>query len=117
MEALIFVAMLSLVAIPFLLLGWWLIRTSRSIDHLAAVINENDVDFGEFRVGRKTRAWLLFADVRFVVFLVLRRYRHLELPSVIGQALEKARADYLRIVAVFAAIGLVVFAVDLFRNF
>ena len=33
-----------LVLLP--LFGWWLIRTTRSFDRLAAVVNENNTDLG-----------------------------------------------------------------------
>lgn len=116
MDFLALLAVLLVFAIPFFLLGWWLIRTSRSIDRLAAVMNENNANLGEIRIGQRTQGWLLFADVRFVLFLVRRRYRHLELPSVVSEALEKARTDYLTIVGIFTVLTVVVFAVVLYED-
>lgn len=114
MEILPFLAALLVLSIPFLLLGWWLSRSTRSIDRLAAVMNENDVELGEMRIGRRAHGWLLFADVRFVLFLILGRYRHLELPPVVEEALDKARTDYLTDVAVFGTLVVIVFGAVLY---
>lgn len=114
METLPFLAALVVFAMPFFLLGWWLMRSTRSIGRLAAVINENDVELGEMRTGGRAQGWLLFADVRFVLFLVLRRYRRLELPPVVREALDKARTEYLVDTAVFATLVVIVFGVVLY---
>jgi hypothetical protein len=114
MENLPFFAALLVLAIPFFLLGWWLMRSTQSIHRLAEVINENGVELGEMRIGRRAHGWLLFADVRFVLFLILRRYRHLELPPVVEEALDDARTDYLSNMAVFATLVVIVFGVVLY---
>jgi hypothetical protein len=98
------------------LFGWWLIRTTRSIGYLATTINESNIDLGELRIGGKSRGWLLLADLRFVLFLVLKKYRHLNLPTVVEHALTKARKDYLTIVGVFTTITLVGFGSLLFNG-
>ncbi len=70
------------------LFGWWLIRTTRSFDRLAAVVNENNVDLGFLSFRQKTNAFLLFSDVRFVLWLARREYQSLEFPTAVIQALE-----------------------------
>lgn len=114
MGTLPFLAALLVLALPFFLLGWWLMRSTRSIDRLAAVINENDVELGEMRIGGRAQGWLLFADVRFVLMLVLRRYRRLELPPAVKEALDKARTEYLVGMAVTATLVVIVFGVVLY---
>lgn len=104
MDTLVFFAVLAVFAIPLVLLGWWLKRNTRSVDRLAAVINEHGVTFGEIRIGNKAHGWLLFADVRFVFFVILRRYRDMELPEPVLDALNSARSDYLNGVAVFTTL-------------
>lgn len=109
MDILPFLAMLIVLSIPFWVLGRWLVRNSRSMGDLAKTLDEHAVDLGQFRVRRRASAWWLFADVRFVVFLVLGRYRRMELPPAVRQALESGRADYLRGLGVFTTIVLVGF--------
>jgi hypothetical protein len=116
MEVLQFLVALFLFSVPFFLLGWWLIRTSRSIDRLAVVVNDHNIDLGQIRMGQNTYAWLLLADVRFVLLLVFKRYHLLNLPAVVVQALDNARKDYLTMVGAFATIAILVFVVVLYEN-
>ena len=57
------------------ILGWWLIRSTRSLDRLATIVNENNVDLGFLSLKVRTSAFLLFSDVRFVLWLVRRKYQ------------------------------------------
>ena len=116
MDTLIFLAVLLVLAVPFFLLAWWLMRSNRSISRLVDVVNENDVDLGEIRIGRRAQEWLMFADVRFVLRLLLGRYRHLGLPPVVEKALDQARKDYLTSIAVSATIIVIVFGVVLYSK-
>ena len=117
MDILPFLAVLLILAIPFLLLGWWLVRWTRYVDHLAKVMDANNAELGQLRLGHRTHGWMLFADVRFVLFLVLRRYRHLELPPVVEEALETARTDYLTGVAAFTTLVVVAFGFVIYSEF
>ena len=114
MYTLIFFAVLLVFAVPFFLLAWWLKRSNRSLSHLVDVVNEYDVDLGEIRIGGQAQEWLMFADVRFVLFLVLGRYRDLELPLVVKEALDQARKDYLTSMAVSTTLIVIVFGVVLY---
>jgi hypothetical protein len=93
-----------LVLLP--LLGWWLIRATRSLDQLAKVVNEHKVDLGFLSLKGKTSAILLFSDVRFVLWLVRRKYQSLDVPPAVIQVLDKARHDY---VMVNSAMGIIIF--------
>lgn len=87
--------MYALIIIPLIpLYGWWLYRKSRSCERLADVINEHDVNLGFLDWDGKTRAMLLFSDVRFVFWLVRKKYRDIELPPPVTEALDEARRDY-----------------------
>lgn len=116
MNVLPFLAMLFVVSIPFWALGWWLMRNSRSVDDLVKTLDDHGIDSGDLPVGRGTSAWWLLANPLFVVFLVRGRYRRMELPPDVLQALEIARADYLRGLGVFTAIILIGFAVSLYNG-
>ncbi len=93
------------------ILGWWLIRSTRSLDRLARVINENGVDLGFLSLNGRTSAFLLLSDVRFVLWLVRRKYQSLDAPPVVSEALDKARRDYLLVIAVMGMIVLAGFAI------
>jgi hypothetical protein len=99
------------------LLGWWLIRATRSFDRLATVVNESGVDLGFLSLKGKTSALLLFSDVRFVLWLVRRKYRSIDVPAAVTQALEDARRDYFRVAAVMALIVIAGFAISLNNRF
>jgi hypothetical protein len=86
-------AFLILLLLP--LFGWWLIRNSRSSDRLAKVVNESGVDLGFLSFKGKTSALLLFSDIRFVLWLVRRKYKNIDLPADITKALDDARRDYI----------------------
>ena len=99
------------------LFGWWLIRSTRSLDRLARVVNENNVDLGFLSLKRKTSAFLLFSDVRFVLWLVRRKYQSLDVPSAVSQALDEARRDYFLVTSVMGVIVIVGFAIALYSRF
>jgi len=100
--------MLLILVISFvillLLFGWWLIRTTRSIDSVATVIDKHNVSFDFLGYHGKTKAILLFSDARFVVWLIRKRYSNSGLPFSVSKALDEARRSYLLIVAVFLLI-------------
>jgi len=99
-------AVVVLIGLP--LFGWWLIRTSRSMDRLADVLNRHKVDPGFLNRGGKVKTWLLFSDLRFVAWLLKRRYRDCDFPAEVHRALEEARESYARMMVaswVIAAIG------------
>jgi len=99
------------------LLGWWLIRATRSFDRMAMVVNENGIDFGFLSLKGKTSALLMFSDVRFVQWLARRKYQNLDLPSAVTRALDEARRDYFLIAAVVALIVVTGFAIALSNRF
>ena len=100
-----------LVLLP--LFGWWLIRATRSLDHLATVVNENGVDLGFLSLKGKTSALLLFSDIRFVIWLASRKYQGSNIPAAVTQALDEARRDYLLVTSVMALIAITGFAIAL----
>ena len=88
--------MYVLIVLPLVVLyAWWLYRKSRSFLRLATVINAHDVDLGFMTWNGKTHAVLLFSDVTFVFWLVRKKYRDVELPQPVLEALDEARRDYL----------------------
>ena len=99
------------------ILGWWLIRSTRSLDHLATIVNENNVDLGFLSLKGRTSAFLLFSDVRFVLWLVRRKYQNLDVPSVVGEALDEARRDYFLVMSVMGMIVILGFAIVLSSRF
>jgi membrane-anchored glycerophosphoryl diester phosphodiesterase (GDPDase) len=99
--------------ILLLLFGWWLIRATRSLDRLATIVNENDVELGFKSIKGKTSALMLFADVRFVLWLVRRKYQSIDAPPVVTQALDDARRDYFIVTSVMALIVITGFAIAL----
>lgn len=88
------------------LLGWWLIRTTRSFYRLTMVLDENDVDLGFLSFAGKTSVLLLFSDVRFLLWLARRKYQNMDFPSAVIHALDEARRNYL-LIAVIAAMALI----------
>jgi hypothetical protein len=98
------------------LFRWWLIRNSRSSDRLAKVVNENGVDLGFLSFKGKTSALLLFSDVRFVLWLVRRKYKNIDLPAAVNQALDDARRDYIVGCTVMALIVITGFAIALINR-
>lgn len=96
------------------ILGWWLIRSARSLDRLARVTNEHGVDLGFLSLNGRTSAVLLFSDVRFVLWLVRRRYQSLDAPRPVIEALDEARSYYFLVgIAVMGVIVIVGFAIAL----
>ena len=77
------------------ILGWQLIRSTRSLDRLARAVNENNVDLGFLSFKGKTSAFLLFSDIRFALWLARRKYQSLDLPPAVCEALDEARRDRL----------------------
>ena len=69
--------------ILLLLFGWWLIHSTRPLDRLATVVNESNIDLGFLSLTGKTSALMLFADVRFVLWLVRRKNQSIDLPPVV----------------------------------
>jgi hypothetical protein len=104
-----------LVLLP--LFGWWLIRATRSLDQLAKVVNENNVDLGFLSLKGKTSAFLMFSDVRFVLYLVRRKYQSLDVPHAVIQALDEARHDYVMVNSAMGLIILLGFAIALNNRF
>lgn len=107
----LFTAPLVFIALP--LYGWWIIRATRSWDRLAKVVNENRVNLGFLSFKGKTGAFLLMSDIRFVHWLLRRRYRNIDVPLVVIQALDDARRDYVPVTSVMALIVLAGFAIPL----
>ena len=105
----LFAAPLVFIALP--LLGWWLIRATRSWDRMAKVVNENGVNLGFLSIRGKSSAFLLMSDIRFVHWLLRRKYRSVDAPPVVIQALDDARRDYVLVITVMASIVLVSFAI------
>lgn len=98
------------------LFGWWLVHNSRSLDRLAKVVNENGVDLGFLALKGKTSALLLFSDVRFVLWLVRRKYKNTALSATVTQALDDARRDYILVYTVMALIVITGFAIALINR-
>ena len=99
------------------ILGWWLIRSTRSLDRLARVINEHGVNLGFLSLNRRTSVFLLFSDVRFVLWLVRRKYESLDAPPIVIEALDKARSDYFLGIAVMGVIIIAGFVTALNSRF
>ena len=99
------------------ILGWWLIRSTRSLDRLARVVNENNVDLGFLSLKGRASAFLLFSDVRFVLWLVRRKYQSLDVPPAVTEALDEARRDYFLLMSVMGLIVIVGFAIALNSRF
>lgn len=109
MNTLVFFAVLAVIAIPLVLFGWWLGRHERSMGGLAEAMNQHGVTLGEFRIGGSARGWLLLADPRFMFLVVLRRYRDRELPKPVVDAFDSARSDYLKGMAIYTTLIVLVF--------
>ena len=86
-------ALIIILLIP--LYGWWLYRQERRLRRLVTVINTHDIDLGFMTWNGKTNEVLLFSDVRFVFWLLRRKYRDIELPPPVTEALDEARRAYL----------------------
>jgi len=80
---------------------------------LATIVKENNVDLGFLSLKGRTSAFLLFSDVRFVLWLVNRRYQNLNVPPVVSEALDEARRNYLLVVSVMGMIVILGFAIVL----
>lgn len=91
-----------LVGLP--LFGWWLIRATRSWNRLAKVMSDESTYFGFLHLKGRTSAVLLFSDVRFVFWLLRRKYRDHQSPPEVTKALEQARRDYIRVNLVMGVI-------------
>jgi len=90
------------------LFGWWLIRTTRSYERLAVIVNENNIDLGFLSLKRKANVFFLFSDPNFVLWLVRRKYEERKYPQPVGDALDEARRSYLLVIVGFAAFILVI---------
>ena len=80
---------------------------------MATIVKENNVDLGFLSLKGRTSAFLLFSDVRFVLWLVNRRYQNLNVPPVVSEALDEARRNYLLVVSVMGMIVILGFAIVL----
>lgn len=102
--------------ILLLLLGYWLIRVSRSISKVATVMNEHEVTFDFLGYQGRANAVLLFSDIRFVAWLIRKKYDESSLPPPVSMALNEARRSYLLIVAVFLLIVILGFSIALYNR-
>lgn len=106
--------MYALIIIPLIpLYGWWLYRQSRSLVRLVSVINAHDVDLGFMTWNGKAHEVLLFSDVTFVAWLMRRKYRDIELPAPVTEALDEARRAYLAGLWPTAVIAVLAFVIAL----
>ena len=94
------------------LFGWWLIRTTRSYQRLVAVVNENGIELGFLSFRGKVNTFLLFSDVRFVLWLLRRKYQDREYSPAVSSAFDEARRSYLSVLFGFAVILWVFLAIS-----
>lgn len=77
---------------------------ARSFDRVATVMREYDVRFDFLGYQGSPKTVLLFSDVRFIVWLMRKRYRKSGLPLAVGKVLDEARRTYILMVAVSSII-------------
>ena len=101
------VSIVILIGLP--ILGWCLIKMARNFDQVVRIAHEIDVDFEFLKIQGTTNTLLLMSDVRFMKWLVYRRYRTKDYPKELLESLERARRSYLHMGIVFVAIFFVAF--------
>ena len=89
-------AIVFLFALP--LFGWWLVRTTRSFDQLAKVLNTHDTNLGFIGSSGHMSSFVLFSNVTFVWWLIRRGYETISVSTDVHSALAVARKSYLSMV-------------------
>jgi len=104
-------SLIIIIGLPFP--GWYLIRVSRSLEAVAGTANEQNIDLGFLKVGGTANTTLLFSDINFIRWLVWRKYGSLNFPTVLNEALDNARKDYVRMGGLFILIIIAGFSIGL----